>query len=457
MNRLGKLAFVLLIGGAVTASADEWKSLFNGKNLDGWVARGGTAPYKVVDGTIVGTYVAGSPNSFLCTEQVFGDFILELEFKVDEECNSGVMFRAQSRPDYKKGVVHGYQCELETSSRRWTGGIYDEQRRGWLYPLTYNPAANDAHKMGEWNKLRIECIGNSLRTWVNGVPAAWLIDDMDASGFFGLQVHAVDKEGNPPKTARWRNIRIKTENIAPSPAPEEQYIRNLIDNNLSEAEKNQGWIQLFDGTTSAGWRGAHKDYFPKGGWKIENGMMTVLESGGGESVNGGDIVTKDEYSAFEFDLEFKPTTGANSGIKYFVTEGYLKEGERRSAIGLEYQILDNQVHPDAKLGRDGNRTMASLYDMKTSATTVIGRTVPQNINGWNHARLIVYPDNRVEHWLNGYKVLEYTRGSDEFYDLVARSKYKVWENFGMAASGHILLQDHGNTVSFKNIKIRPLK
>ena len=457
MSRFYQVVLALLAGSAATAGAGEWKSLFNGDNLDGWVSRGGSAPYTVEDGAIVGTYVTGTPNTFLCTEQLYGDFILELEFRVDEGCNSGVMFRAQHRRESDRNVVFGYQCELETSDRRWTGGIYDEQRRGWLYPLTYNPAANDAHNVGEWNTLRIECNGNSLRTWVNGIPAAWLIDDVDASGFIGLQVHQISHVDEAVKTARWRNIRILTDDPAFSPASDGQFVRNLLDNQLSEIEKEQGWSLLFDGKTSMGWRGAHKEHFPDGGWEIKDGVLSVLASGGGESENGGDIVTEEEYSAFELQLEFKPSTGANSGIKYFVTEGYLKEGEQRSAIGLEYQILDNDVHPDAKHGRDGNRTMASLYDLKTAKPNVIGRNVPHHINGWNHARLIVFPDNRVEHWLNGYKVLEYTRGSAEFLDLVARSKYKDWESFGMAESGHILLQDHGDDVSFKNIKIRPLK
>ncbi len=217
-------------------------------------------------------------------------------------------------------------------------------------------------------------------------------------------------------------------------------------NTLSEQEKAEGWKLLFDGETTNGWRGAHKDSFPEGGWMIENGELIVLDSGGGESRNGGDIVTMDEYSNFDLKLEFKLTEGANSGIKYFVTE---KEQPNGSAIGLEYQILDDELHPDAKLGNhEGSRTVASLYDLIKAENKSV-----KPMGEWNEAR-IVSNGVHVEHWLNGNKVLEYERSSEAFRKLVAESKYKIWENFGEAPQGHILLQDHGNKVSFRNIKIK---
>ena len=222
------------------------------------------------------------------------------------------------------------------------------------------------------------------------------------------------------------------------------------DNRLTEEEKQAGWELLFDGQSTKHWRGAHQSSFPSQGWVIEEGMLIVQPSDGAESQNGGDIVTNEEYGDFEFQLDFKLTEGANSGIKYFVTEAY---GSEKSAIGLEYQLLDDERHPDAKLGNNGGntRTLASLYDLKAAPSNKPDRPIGE----WNTARVVVKGD-QVTHYLNGEKVLEYVRGDQEYNQLVEASKYKDWENFGLADQGHILLQDHGNQVFFKNIKIRDL-
>lgn len=449
-----KLLFILVLINSTLLfgqSKTEWIKLFNGKDLTGWVHRGGSAKYTIQNNEIVGTTVPDSPNSFLCTEKSYGDFILELELFVDTSMNSGIQFRSQSLPDYQNGRVHGYQMEIDPSKRAWSGGIYDEARRGWLYTLENNPAGKKAFKNNQWNKYRIEAIGNSIKTWVNDIPTADILDNVTTSGFIALQVHSIDsrKSWTLGTQVKWRNIRILTSNLEANKKKDKTVIvqLNYIPNTISDYEKKQGWTLLFNGVNTEGWRGAYKEKFPEKGWEVKNGVLSVLPAEGKESTNGGDIVTLGEFDNFELTFDFKITEGANSGVKYYVTE---KENNQGSAIGLEFQILDDQRHPDAKMGRDGNRTLASLYDLIPA-----GAKRPNAVGEWNTGK-IVSVNNHVEHWLNGFKVVEYERGSKEFKDLVAISKYKIWPNFGEAPKGRILLQDHGNAVSFRNIKIKSL-
>ena len=434
----------------VNCSAQNgWKNLFDGKTLKGWKSLAGAATFSVENGVIVGTTVANTGNTFLATEKEYGDFVLELDVKLEsQEGNSGVQTRSHFDAAGKKGegLVYGRQVEVDPSDRKWSGGIYDEGRRKWLYPVSLNPAAQNAYKADGYNHIKVECIGKEMKTWFNGVPVAYLVDTIDTKGFIALQVHAVKPE-LAGKRVWFKNIRIKTSGLKPTPFPKNIYVVNHVPNTLIPYEKINGWKLLFDGRTNNGWTGAYKNTFPEKGWTIHNGSLNVEDSKGQEATNGGDIVTKDKYRAFDLSFEFKLTPGANSGVKYFVT---LSEGNKGSAIGLEYQVLDDALHPDAKMGREGNRTLASLYDLIAAKKP---NTSLRPIGIWNIGRVIVYPDNKVEHYLNGVKVLEYMRGSKEYRDLVAISKYKIWQNFGEAPEGRILLQDHGNAVSFRSIKI----
>jgi hypothetical protein len=404
---------------------------------------------------MVGVSRAKTPNSFMATKKKYSDFILEFEVKVDFGLNSGVQFRSNSFPDFKKGRVHGYQCEIETSPRKWAGGIYDEARRGWLYPLTINPKGQEAFVNGTWNHYRIEAIGNEIRTYVNGIMCANLVDPLTAEGFIAFQVHSIRNKEDEGKIVRWKNINILTENLTDYRHPVADYAPEIsyLENQLSESEKRKGWRLLWDGTSTAGWRSAKGDQFPSKGWNMNDGVLSVESSDGAESRNGGDIVTQNLFDNFELSVDFKLTEGANSGIKYFVDPELNKT--KGSAIGLEFQILDDRKHPDAKQGKNGNRTVGSLYDLIRAENLTTGPRGKnfKGVNQWNNARIVVR-NGHVEHWLNHVKVVEFDRFSQTFKALVEKSKYEKWDNFGRLPQGNILLQDHGDKVSFKNIKIR---
>ena len=229
-------------------------------------------------------------------------------------------------------------------------------------------------------------------------------------------------------------------------------------NTLTDKEKADGWTLLWDGKTTDGWRSPKSDEFPTKSWRIQDGVLSVVSSGNAEAQAGGDIITRQRYSNFDLQADFLITTGCNSGIKIFV-QPHISPVDKftgkptavGSAIGLEYQILDDANHPDAKLGRNGDRKLGALYDLIPCDPNKQVNPIGQ----WNHV-LIISHGTHVEHWLNGKKILEYDRGSAAFREAVALSKFKNIPDFGEWPDGHILLQEHGSAVSFKNIKIRVL-
>ena len=451
---LSILSTILLLFCCSLAQA-QWKDLFNGLDLKGWTKKNGNAEYKIINQTIVGVSQLSTPNSFLCTEETYGDFVLELELKVEAGLNSGIQIRSISDPNFQAGKVHGYQVEIDPGDRAWSGGIFDEGRNGWLYPLSINQKGRTAFRMGQWNKYHIEAIGNSIKTWVNGIPCTNLLDPQTARGFIALQVHQIKRVDQVGLTVQWKNIKIATENLQDATwkggeeAPEVSYLVNK----LSENEIRKGWRLLWDGKTTAGWRLANYDKFPAVGWAVQDGVLKVLGTKKDTLVKSGDIITDKEFSNFELEMDFKLTTGANSGLKYFVVEDRKKRAG--TGAGPEFQILDDKVHPDAKEGVNGNRTTGSLYDLITAENLSEGnKDKRMNPPGkWNKLR-IVSKDGHVEHWLNNLKMVEYDRHSQIFRNLIAKSKYNTYPNFAQAVSGHILLQDHGDEVHFRSIKIR---
>ena len=418
------LCLWLLCPVLVPAQETPWQPLFNGTDLSQWVQRGGSATYRVADGTITGTSVRDRQNSFLCTRTEYGDFILEMEVRLDHGINSGVQMRSESRSDYLDGRVHGYQVELDPSvQRRWAGGIYDEGRRGWLYPLTRNPQGQQAFVVGDWNHLRIEAIGPHIRTWINGVPCARLVDRLTAKGFIALQVHGIGPQESPGKQIQWRDLRILTDNPEAYrwPTTPQTVEISHLPNALTAQEERTGWRLLWDGQRSPAW--------------IASGGGDVRVDGGTLRLNDVDsLVWPATLHDFElrFDVRFSEATqgaflayGTSAGaeLRYVLHAGTEAPGSLSGLIPAE-----NLSDPTSK---------ALRYSAK---------------DGWNRVRIVVR-DGQVTHWLNQMKVVEYRRDTQLFRALVAAQEEGVASAKKAAAGARLSFYTRGE-VALRSLLLR---
>lgn len=431
-TRLICAAFIMLLTSwkPVTAQSSDgdWEVIFNGKDFTGWKKLNGNHKIEVKDGMIVATTVPGEPNGFLCTEKEYGDFILELEVSIDTTMNnSGIQFRSLSYPGYQNGRVHGYQMEVDPKPQRWSGSIYDEARRGWLYTTELNPSSKTAFRNNQWNHYRIECFGTSNRTWVNGVPVSHLIDNETLRGFVGLQVHSNNPNDPIPPgdhQIRFKNIKIQTTNLKPSP-PDDVFIVNLIPNNLSEQEKQRGYKLLWDGKTANGLTLPGKSKLENRGWEIKDGELSIVNNTNQGLTDNKDIFISNSNAAFELSFDFKLSDGAESGIVYLLPKP-------EASDALKFQIQDDTKPSEANKGND-MATLASLFGIKQSQQTMWTK---RKAGVWNHAMIRVYPDRRVEHWLNQFKMLDYQSKDSR--------------------KGYLMLENKGSKVSYRSIKIKEL-
>jgi len=361
------------IGCGSAPAGCQWKPLFDGKSLEGFQQRGGQAVYSIEDGSIVGRSKPGDKeNSFLCTKEHYSDFILEFETKVDPSLNSGVQIRSNSLAEYQNGRVHGYQVEIDPSERAFSGGIYDEARRKWLNDLADNEAGRKAFKNNQWNKFRVECIGDSIRTWVNDVPCADLVDSMTLDGFIAFQVHA--NQQKEPMPVAWRNIRIKDMG-------------------------RHHWLPLFDGKSLSGW---HRH--GGGQWSVDNGAIVGRNTADQEK--HGLLVSDKVYDDFTVRLKYLSEQG-NSGFYFRIKlldeavgcAGFQAEIDPANDIGGLYETNGRAwvVKPSAEEVKKYFKP-GQWNDMTVSAH---GGRIVVRVNGYKTADLKDDPSSR-----SGYLALQ---------------------------------------------------
>jgi hypothetical protein len=438
-------SILLAVSVALTApafAAEPWKVLFDGSSTDAFRGfRRDTFPSKgwVVEGDALKTVVGGDRCDLISKDR-YKDFELELEWRVSPGGNSGVFYDvAETETEaYFTGpeiqVIDDAGHADAKNPKRTAGSLYDLITPG-----------GRAKPAGEYNRFRIVKKNGHVEHWLNGAKVVEyqlgspeLTQMIAASKFKDMQRFAKEGQGyvslqHHGQEVWFRNVRIRA--LSPVIAGDPVAPRNV----LTAPEQRAGWRLLFDGKTTAGWRGFKKTEFPKEGWVVRDGAIVKLAKGTGDSRGAGDIVTLDTFDDFDLRFEWRVTPGANSGVKYLVTE------ERSGPIAHEYQVIDDDKHADAKIG--AHRQTAALYDAIPAGAKVL-----QPVGEFNQSRIVV-KGNKVEHWLNGRRVVSYELGSPELMAAKAKSKFKDEAGWGTKLKGHILLQDHGDEVAFRNIKI----
>jgi len=310
----------------------------------------------------------------------------------------------------------------------------------YLYMISISGADSGNTKAMDWDRL-IRPLGEGT---FDTYPLVKLAKDLGYDGPFGLQTYNIKQDARvalSKSISTWREYQ-------------KRYKKEMLKTGKEAAEHPgdpSDFKALFDGKSSQGWRGINSDHFPENGWQIENGLLMVNAFSGGEIAHGGDIITFEKYGDFELRWDWKMLTrGGNSGLKYYVEEHL--SGNMKQGIGLEYQILDDANHAwmlEGKMTPCDYHTLGSLYEIYPASCD----RVPAPLGEWNSSR-IISRDGQVEHWLNGMLILSYNRFSEDFKERVSRSKFRNVSSFGQIEKGHILIQDHGSEVHYRNIGIK---
>lgn len=399
------------------SSKTTWRSLISTDNLNDWQKIGGEAAYQLEGNTIVGTSINSSSSTYFTTGEVFSDFIFEVDVWAEAPLNSGVQFRSKKIQGEKGETVAGYQMEIDTASRAWSGGIYDQGRRGWLYTLSRNQACSQEFKVSDWNTYRIEAVGQEIRTFINNLPCSYIADDLSSSGFIALQIHSAGAE-KANKTVKWRAPKILTENIQKHlrDTPNiEQF--NYIDNTLTAQQTAKGWHQVWDSHTAQSLK-------TTGDWQTQNGVLAATAT-----QQKNTIIVPIKTANFELEFDVKSSKNSDNGIHYLLDE---------NDKGLEFQLSSES-------------TLKQTANNKSAMGAIFGLVAPTNLSepsGWKHLRInktwnrvrLVIQGNHIEHWINNIKMVDHQYAGK----LPSQPE-------------HIIIENSTGAIEISSINIRPLE